>query len=280
MPALITPFDPDQRIEIGMHQHNVSTAISAGAGGILIAGSTGEGPYLETGERSILVSSAREAEPDITIVCGVAAESDRQTATQITEAAEGGADAVLVLTPGTLVRNRTAAITDFYERVATTSPLPVLLYTNPPVTGYELPVETVCRLAEHPNIVGMKDSGGDFSRLEQMDEPLAGGFVAYIGSSKALVESTSRGAFGAITASANYAFAFVDSSASGDRNAQAVLADVTSVVQQYGVAGTKYAATLAGMREGRSRLPLQPLDTQAKQSVVEAYETMLGYIVS
>ena len=89
-----------------------------------------------------------------------------------------------------------------------------------------------------------------------------------------------RGAFGAITASANYAFAFVDSSAGGDGNAQAVLADVTSVVQQYGVAGTKYAATLAGMREGRSRFPLQPLDTQAKQSVAEAYETMLGYIVS
>ena len=276
MPALIVPFDRDQSIDDEAHRHNVSVAMACGAGGILIAGSTGEGPYLEIGERAALVSSARETASELTIICGISAETDRQAASQIAEAHAAAADAALVITPGTLVRNRTDLIADYYERVADLSPIPVLLYTNPVVTGYELPVETVCNLAQHPNIIGMKDSGGDVSRLDEMGDVLAAGFVVYIGSSKKLAESTSRGAFGAITASANYAFSFVDAAAAQDPDAQATLAHVTSIVQQYGVPGTKYAASLAGMIEGRSRLPLEPLDLQARRSVQGAYDEMLG----
>jgi 4-hydroxy-2-oxoglutarate aldolase len=276
MPALITPFDPDQRIDIDAHHHNVTIAVAAGTHGLLIAGSTGEGPYLEPGEREILVSAARETATDLTIVCAVSAETDRQAQSQADEAAGGGADAVLVITPGTLVRNRTALISSYYERIADTSPLPVLLYTNPVVTGYELPVETVRDLAQHPNIVGMKDSGGDVTRLSDLADTLASGFVVYIGSSKTLAESRSLGAHGAITASANYAFASVDLAASEDQKAQTTLTTVTSIVQQYGVAGTKYAATLAGMVEGRARLPLQPLDAEAKHTIRDAYEEMLA----
>jgi dihydrodipicolinate synthase/N-acetylneuraminate lyase len=275
MPALITPFDPDQRINTEAHRHNVSTTQGGGARGILIAGSTGEGPYLEPGERGSLVDSARETASDLTIVCGISAETDRQAVAQIDEAATA-ADAALVITPGTLVRGRTDLIADYYERIADVSSLPILLYTNPAVTGYEIPIETVRRLAQHQNIVGMKDSGGDPSRLDEMDEILAGGFVVYIGSSQHLAESTSRGAFGAITASANYALGLVDAAADQDLEAQTALTTVTSAVQQYGVPGTKYAAALAGMIEGRSRLPLQPLSDHAKQTITTACSEILG----
>jgi dihydrodipicolinate synthase/N-acetylneuraminate lyase len=276
MPALITPFDPDQRINTEAHRHNVSTAVAAGAEGILIAGSTGEGPYLELGERTILVDSARETASDLTIVCGISAETDRQAASQIAEAATT-ADAALVITPGTLVRGRTDLIADYYERIADLSTLPILLYTNPVVTGYEIPIETVHRLAQHQNIVGMKDSGGDTSRLDEMGDVLASGFTVYIGSSKHLAESTGSGAFGAITASANYAFGLVDAAADQDAEAQAALTTVTSAVQQYGIPGTKYAAALAGMVEGRSRLPLQPLSEQARQTITTACNEILGW---
>jgi dihydrodipicolinate synthase/N-acetylneuraminate lyase len=279
MPALITPFDPNQRIDTDAHRHNVTTAGAAGADGILIAGSTGEGPYLEPGERGALVNSARETSSSLTIVCGISAETDRDAVRQIAESA-AAADAALVITPGTLVRGKTDLIADYYERIADLSPLPILLYTNPVVTGYEIPVATVRRLARHQNIVGMKDSGGDTSRLDEMDDVLASGFVVYIGSSKHLAESTSRGAFGAITASANYAFAMVDAAAARDPEAQAALATVTSAVQRHGVPGTKYAASLAGMVEGRARLPLQPLSEQAKQAIAAAYEQMLASLIS
>jgi dihydrodipicolinate synthase/N-acetylneuraminate lyase len=98
----------------------------------------------------------------------------------------------------------------------------------------------------------------------------------YIGSSKRLAESTRHGAHGAITASANYAFTRVDEAAAQNPEAQAALTEVTSIVQQFGVPGTKYAATLAGMDEGRSRLPLLPLNTGEKRSIQDAYHRMLG----
>jgi 4-hydroxy-2-oxoglutarate aldolase len=276
MPALITPFDPDESINLESHRHNVSVAASQGARGVLLAGSTGEGPYLEPDERASLVSSARKAAPDLIIVCGISAETDRQAAPQIAEAAASGADAVLVITPGTLVRNRTILISDYYERIADLSPLPVFLYSNPVVTGYELPVEAVQRLAQDPNIVGMKDSGGDMTRLDELAEVLAEGFVVFIGSSKRLAQSARRGAHGAITASANYAFSLVEGATAQDEESQTALSNVTSIVQQYGVPGTKYAATLAGMYEGRSRLPLVPLNGQAKGIITEACEEILG----
>lgn len=275
MPAIITPFDGDQRIDTDAHRHNVSTAVATGTDGILIAGSTGEGPYLDPGERATLVDAARETASGLTIVCGIAAETDRQAARQIAEAADA-ADSALVITPGTLVRGRTDLISDYYERIADASPLPILLYTNPVVTGYEIPVDAVRRLAQHPNIVGMKDSGGDTSRLDEMEDVLDSGFVVYIGSSRTLAESSGRGAFGAITASANYAFAVVDASANQDPEAQAALTEVTSAIQQFGVPGTKYAASLAGMVEGRTRLPLQSLSEQAKQTISAAYNRILG----
>ena len=270
MPALITPFDADERIDVNAHLHNVSTAQSAGAKGILIAGSTGEGPYLEPGERELLVSRARETSADLTILCGISAETDRQAATQIKEAAAGGADGVLVVTPGTLIRSKAAHVNAFYTRISDRSPLPVFLYTVPAITGYELPVESVRELAGHNNICGMKDSGGDFTRLEKLSDTLTADFIVYAGKSMALHDSQARGAFGAITASANYAFTAVHDAASGDATAQSELTAITGVVERYGVPGTKFAASLAGMEPGHSRLPLLPLDENAKREIRRA----------
>ncbi|MFV1971292.1 MAG: dihydrodipicolinate synthase family protein [Acidimicrobiia bacterium] len=274
MPALITAFDADENIDARAHEHNLAAAVQAGAVGVLLAGSTGEGPYLEPGERSLLNSITRKAFPDLTIVCAISAETDRQAHAQIVEAEAGGADGVLLATPGSLVRGRHRSITDFYHRIDDTSPLPIFLYTVPRVTGYELPVESVVELAESPTIVGMKDSGGDVSRLDALSETLGTDFIVYAGSSRALADSHERGAYGAITASANYAYALVDSAAAGDQEAQTALTGATSVIERHGVPGTKFAASLAGMRPGVSRLPLQTLDTEAQQSITNAFEAL------
>lgn len=267
MPALITPFSGDGAIDVTGHRHNVETAIRTGAGGILIAGSTGEGPYLEPGERSTLVSAAREVDETTVLLCGVSAETDRQSCAQIDEAAMSGADAVLVVTPVTLVRNRTDAVIAYYDRVAAASPVPVLLYTVPPVTGYALPVEAILRLSSHPNISGMKDSGGDVSRLDQLSDVLTPEFVVYAGSSRSLAASSSRNAHGAITASSNYAWSLADAAGSGDQAAQAKLTELVSVIEPFGVPGTKYAASVVGMRSGAARLPLQPLTDDARSEI-------------
>lgn len=270
MPALITAFNADGTVDLAAHAHNISVAVAAGTSGILVAGSTGEGPYLEPDERMTLVSTAREAQGDLTIVCGISAETDRQALAQIGEAANGGADAVLVATPGALVRNRDALIIEFYKRIADLSPLPVLLYTVPPVTAYVLPVESVIELADHPNIAGMKDSGGDPTRLKDLSNVLSPEFIVYAGSSKVLAESATRGAHGAITASSNYAWALADAAVSGNSDAQSTLAELTSFIEPHGVPGTKFAASVTGMRPGHSRLPLQPLAPEFEPAIRNA----------
>ena len=274
MPALITAFDADENVDVDAHEHNLSVTVAAGAGGVLLAGSTGEGPYLEPGERELLISISRRTFPDLTIMCGISADTDRLARSQIAEATVGGADAVLVMTPGTLVRNRHRHIIDFYRRIADSSPLPIFLYTVPNVTGYELPADSVAELADHRNIAGMKDSGGDVSRLDTLSGILGPEFIVYAGSSKALADSADRRAHGAITASANYALPLVDSARSGDRRAQADLLEVSATVESHGVPGTKFAASLAGMQPGASRLPLQRLDAAAESHIAEAHQKM------
>ena len=271
MPALITPFTSNGLVDIAKHRHNVSVAISQSSQGVLVAGSTGEGPYIEQGERTTLVSEARSVSTDLVIICAIFAETDRQAHAQITEAADAGANAVLVVTPTTLIRGRDIAVADFFLRVADFSPVPILLYTVPPVTGYELPVPTIAELANHDVIRGMKDSGGDPSRVGALKTTLSRGFLVYAGNSSAVLESAQLGAHGAITASANYAATTLDRAVAGDATAQDRLNTITAIVQHHGVAGTKFAASLQGMEIGTSRLPLQAISPEAEQSIRAAF---------
>ncbi len=267
MPALITPFDADGELDVEAHVHNVVHMADAGATGILVAGSTGAGPYLEQGERHRLVASARGAVGDLTVICGINAESQRQAVAQAAEAADAGADAVLVITPTTLVRDRDDAVEGFYRDIADRVALPVFLYTVPRVTGWELPVESVRRLSAHPSIIGMKDSGGNPARLKELDDVLADGFVVYAGASGAITASAMAGAWGAITASANYTLADVALAVEGDRTAQHRLLSLAAAVERYGVAGTTHAASLVGLTSGHLRAPLREVDADAASEI-------------
>jgi dihydrodipicolinate synthase/N-acetylneuraminate lyase len=273
MPALVTAMDNIGEIDADAHISNVGVAVDAGAGGVLIGGSTGEGPYLENGERSKLITATRRAFPDLTIVAGVFAQSIRQAERQICESADAEADALLIVTPTALVRGHREWVVDYYESVADTSPLPVFLYTVPNVTGYELPCESVAELAGHHNIIGMKDSGGDTTRLDTIARIMDDSFIVYAGSSRVLSDSVARGAYGAITASANYAFATVASAVAGDTDAQDRLTAMVTVIEPRGVPGTKYAASLAGMTPGPARKPLPALSDQARIEIEKAVDS-------
>ena len=119
MPALITPFDRAGEIDLSAHRHNLGILSEKGVRGFLLAGSTGEGPYLEPGERYPLVHAARKTLGRRThLICGVTAETTRLGLRLIAEAADGGADAVLVMTPTTLVRSRIQYVESFYVALA------------------------------------------------------------------------------------------------------------------------------------------------------------------
>lgn len=270
MPALVTPFTETGEVDLGAHAHNVETMFDRGARGLLIAGSTGEGPYLEPGERGALVAQARVTNPSMTIVCGINAETERTGLAQIGEATDAGADAVLVITPTTLVRGRDHLVETFYERLASLCDLPILLYSVPGVTGWALPTDTVNHLAGTPEIIGMKDSGGQPDRLSEIGLALDSGFIVFAGKSRALTESMSKGAFGAITASANYALDDVEASVRGDVDGQARLVATTAVIEPHGVPATKFAAGLTGLRPGHARRPLRELPESARYAIKAA----------
>ena len=271
MPAIITPFDDRQELDLDAHRHNVSFLGLTGYDGFVLGGSTGEGPLLEPGERRHLASASRESAGDAFLLCGINAETNRVARRQIAEAAEGGADAALVLTPTTLSRNRTNFVTAFFQEVADESPLPVFLYSVPIVTAYSMPLEAIWELAEHPNVVGMKDSSGDTIRIQRLLARLPDDFALYNGSAPAVTLAFAAGAHGAILAAANYVprlslevVAAALESPPGNMKMQHRLTAANDVVARFGIPGVKAAAEMAGLRAGRVRAPLLPTTEEAR----------------
>lgn len=277
MPALITPFDARGEIDIEAHTHNVDLMWERDMRGLLIGGSTGEGPYLEQGERASLVAAARQARPGAFLMCGIAAESLRGALAQADEAAQGGADAVLALTPTTLVRQRASLITRFFADLAGRSPLPVLLYSVPPFTAYELPMDAAVELSRRDGVIGMKDSGGNPVRATTIARQAADDFKLFAGASAALALSVGGGAYGGITASANYAPGLVMGVVKAARRSaraaapfQEVLATLAGAIEPLGIGGIKAAAEAAGLRSGPPRRPLAPATATQRRTVQEA----------
>lgn len=267
MVALITPFVENGSIDGPAHRHNLAKLAEWGVGGFLIGGSTGQGPYLEAGERAVLTALARdELGQDAFLLTGVSAQSVRQALEQIGEAADAGADAVLVTTPTLLLRKRSDLVESFYDLVADRSPLPVFAYSVPAVTGYELPIESAVAICSHPNIVGMKDSGGDPDRIGPILHGMGGDGFFFVGTSRIVHEATSRGAYGAITASGNYAPELA-AAAREDADAQDRLSSIASNVEWHGLAGTYAAAEMVGLRAGTMRPPLAQMDAQEREEM-------------
>lgn len=265
MPALVSPFGRGGELDLAAHAGNVDRLAEVGIIGFLVAGSTGEGPLLDPGERAELVATLRQRlgkKPHVMV--GVWAESVRQALRQADEAAAAGADTVLVVTPTTLARRFVNTQIDHFEAIADRSPLPVLLYSVPANTGYSLDEGAVARLATHHRIIGMKDSGGDAVRIGRIAR--AGDFVVFNGASASIALAVAGGAFGAITASVNYAPILLSELVTTARRSVAKalplqdrLTPPAAAIEGHGVPGVKAAARAAGIDGGRPRPPLKAL---------------------
>lgn len=274
MPALVTPFTQRGEIDTKAHTHNMRVLADRGIEGFVIAGSNGEGPYLEPGERETLVKAGRRRKAHFMV--GIASESTRGALSQVAEATEGGADTLLVLTPTTLARGRDDAVMDFYRAVADRANVPVLLYSVPGVTSYNLPIELIARLSRHENIIGMKDSSGDVVRLQSILDSVPRGFVLYSGASRAVTAAMAVGCYGAITGSGNYAPELVRKlvekaaeSPEAVRRDQKKLSGLSGDIEAHGIPGVKAAARAAGLQPGYPRAPLTRLSRGVETSIAK-----------
>lgn len=170
--AVPTPFYPDERIYFRKLEANVGRYSRSLLSGMVVLGSTGEAVALTDAEsRDVLRTVSASAAPDKVLIAGVGRESVKATVEMAEAAAEFHFDAVLVRTPTYYApQMTTAAVLHHFRSVADRSPLPVLLYHIPKFVPYDFPVEVVAELAQHPNIVGIKDSSGKVERIRAIVE--------------------------------------------------------------------------------------------------------------
>lgn len=170
IPPLTTPFYPDGKVYHKKLEHNVERYSRTPVSGMVVLGSTGETVLLSDGERREVFKTAREAAAaNKVLIAGSGMESAEETLRLTEYAAELGYDAALIRTPHFYRKQMLPAnLLAFYRFVADRSPLPVLIYNVPPFTAYDMPAELVIELANHPNIIGIKESSGDVEKVRRM----------------------------------------------------------------------------------------------------------------
>jgi dihydrodipicolinate synthase/N-acetylneuraminate lyase len=171
-PPITTPFYPDGRVYLKKLEHNVEHYSKTPIAGIVALGSTGEAIMLSDEERRQALKTIREAcAPHKVLIAGTGAESAIETLGLTEYAAELGYDVALVRTPHYYrPQMQPANILAFYRTVADRSPIPIMIYSVPVFTSYDMPAELVIELAEHPNVIGIKESGGDVEKIRRMAE--------------------------------------------------------------------------------------------------------------
>ena len=278
---VVTPFNRRGDIDEAGFRSNVRRYVKQGFNGVLIAGSTGEGPYLDEDERVRLVELARPLIPSPQLLLvGTGVETTRQTIHLSREAVKRGADAVLVLTPG-YYKNRmnSDALTAHFSAVADAVRRPVLIYSIPQFTGIHIDPATIARLSAHGNIAGLKESSGNMEFLREVLKKSKPGFHVLAGSALIMLDAFQAGAAGAVLGPANYipdlCLEIYRLYRQGDiegaqKLQQSILALVQDVNVRAGIPGIKYALDLCGYRGGKPRSPLQPLRPVEERKVAAA----------
>jgi len=169
-PPITTPFYPDGRVYLKKLEHNVDRYSKTPASGIVVLGSTGEAIMLSDDERRDVLSVARECcAPHKVLIAGTGAESAFETLRWTEYAAKLGYDVALIRTPHFYrPQMQPANQLTFYRTLADRSPIPVLIYSVPVFTNYDMPEELIAELAEHPNLIGIKESSGDVEKVRRL----------------------------------------------------------------------------------------------------------------
>lgn len=168
--AVTTPFYADERVYLRKVETNIARYSRSLLAGMVVLGSTGEAVTLDDAEtREVLRVAAEAAAPEKVLIAGVGRESLRSTCELAEMAARFQYDAVLVRTPSYYASQMSPqAVLTYFRSVGDRSPLPVLLYNIPRCVPYDIPAEIVVELAQHPNIIGIKESSGSIEKVRAL----------------------------------------------------------------------------------------------------------------
>ncbi len=282
-PPIPTPFVNDE-VAYDKLAENIGRWNGTLIKGYVVLGSNGEFPYLTADEKTRIIETVVEAAKPAgkVIIAGVSSESARGTIVQAKQAAKLGADFAMALTPNYYKSKMTHdALVAYYTAVADASPIPVLVYSMPAYAGITIQPQTIAKLSEHPNIAGMKDSGGVLPLTGAYIEKSAPDFCVIAGSASFLYPGIAVGCKGGILALANvlpeeccrlYDLAMKGKREEAQELQLKLLEPNKAVTAGYGIAGLKYAMELKGYFGGDVRLPLLPVEEDAKRDIEKIFK--------
>lgn len=265
---ITTPFTADEKVDTEALASNLDRWNATGISGYVLLGSTGERVNLDEREYVQVIEFTRKVIPSsLTFIVGAGQQSTQGTIEEIARAAEAGAAAVLVITPHYYRSAITQeALVRHYTALADASPVPVILYSMPDLTGIKIESETAAHLSAHQNIIGMKDSSNDVAKLTETVRQVPDEFAVLIGNGTVFAPALQAGARGGILAvgcpAPELCLEIYRAVRAGEIDRAAALQErltplARAVTKTYGIGGLKVALEMAGYAGGAVRAPLQ-----------------------
>jgi 4-hydroxy-tetrahydrodipicolinate synthase len=289
IPPIVTPMTADQEIDLDGLRRQIDWLLGHSVHGIFVLGTTGEFYALDEREKQAVAATAiAHVNGRSPVFVGTGAETTREVIRLTNMAEREHASGVSVITPYFIKPTQTELL-DHFRRIAESTTLPVVLYNNPATCGgLSIEPETVARLAELPNIIGIKDSSGDLQNtIEIIRQTPRSTFSVLNGRDTLILAALSFGAQGAIPASCNIApnlcVGIYESFARGDMIAAKEFQSRLHPIRMAMSLGTgngaiKEALTLLGRPCGPNRSPIAPLseDKKAKMKSILEKAGLLG----
>jgi len=284
--ALITPFK-NNKLDIEAYIKLINFQISNGTNGLVPAGTTGESPTLSHEEhQKVIELCIKESNGKNPVIAGTGSNSTEEAISLTTHAEKVGANAALIVTPY-YNKPTQEGLYQHYKAINDKCGIPILIYNIPGRSVVDMSVDTMARLFELNNIVGVKDATGDLDRVNQQKKKMGKDFIQLTGNDDNAFEFNKRGGVGAISVTANIApklcSDFQKLTISHDVNEIKKAEKLDEILQpihnsmfiESNPSPVKYAAKLLGLCEDDVRLPLikatKPTQEAVKKALISAH---------
>ena len=275
--ALITPFDNGSLSESD-YVKLINYHLENGTNGIVPGGTTGESPTLSHNEhKKIIEIAVRECRGKIPVVAGTGSNSTDEAIELSKFAEKAGSDALLVVTPY-YNKPTQEGLYQHYKKINDNVGIPIIIYNIPSRSVINMNVDTMSKLYELKNIVGVKDATGDLDRVDQQLKAMGKEFIQLTGNDDNSLEFNKRGGIGSISVTANIAAKYCSDFQKECSNNFLKAEEIDKILQpvhsamfiESNPSPVKYAASLMGMCKPTVRLPLVEVTSQTKEKVAKA----------
>ena len=280
--ALITPFKND-KLDEEAYIKLIHFQIKNGTNGLVPAGTTGESPTLSHDEhQKVIELCIQESNRKSIVIAGTGSNSTKEAISLTTHAEKVGADAALVVTPY-YNKPTQEGLYQHYKAINDKCGIPIIIYNIPSRSVIDMSIDTMARLFELKNIVGVKDATGDLDRVDQQKNKMGNDFIQLTGNDDNALDFNRRGGVGSISVTANIAPKLCSdfqkaSKIENDINEQKEADRLDKILQpihnsmfiESNPSPVKYAAKLLGLCEDDVRLPLVKITEPTKEAVKKA----------